>query len=941
MKRISKRIIALGMSALMAAGTVQPVSAAGTEAIAKEAGDIKIDPTIEYQTLEGWGTTLAWFANITGGWTQDFNSNGRADREDLAELLFSPEYLNLNIVRYNIGGGENPEHDHMKRVEGKVPGWKTSEDSALDPTADANQIWFLEKANEYRDDIINQVFSNSPPYYMTKSECATGNEIRSQNNLKEDCYDDFAEYLAEVTAWLDKDLKDKYGTGIDYIDPLNEPASDYWGAGSTKQEGCHFDPGESQTNILLETASALKAKGLNDVNLTGSDEFGVSQAVNSFNQLSLEAKKALATISTHTYNSSNREVLSDLAASYDKGLWMSEICMGDKPHNPESMSATSSTDFSTSIMNDLNQMQMTAWVDWQIIDSEYECLHTNENWGLIHAVFEEDGPVPDYHTKLVDAQGQKLDGVPDQGEWHISKQFYTMMQYSKFLKAGYTVIEIGDANMTAALSPNRDELVIVASNSGATPVQKYVDLSNLQNIEEIEAYRTSDEENCESINVSVSSNDELSVSSPAASVTTFVIKGKGSLVDGLNYTKRINSGVVSTSDTLAVGAGSVNKFAYTGSGWSRLTSQGTSYKSDSQATGVDGDSVTFTFNSNRAVLMGTMGTSGGFLEYSIDGGTPVTVDTYADETLYNQVLVDTGELASGNHTITVTLASGGSIAIDEAIIYEEHEPVVLESLRITEPGKKTYKLGDSLDLTGMVVTAVYSNGSTEVVTADSVTGFDSKTAGTKTITVAYQGVTARFTVTVNEAVIDPVKNPTGVKAVSAGYNSIKLTWNKVAAASGYDIYRSTSKNGTYSKIKTVSGSAVSYTDSNLTVGKIYYYKIKAYKTVSGKQYDSEFSAVANAKPILAVPKVTLRKAGKKGIKATWKKVTGASGYEVKYSTKKSSGYKTPKLKKPGKLSFKKTGLKKGKTYYVRVRAYRKVSGKKVFGSWSVIKQVKL
>jgi len=41
------------------------------------------------------------------------------------------------------------------------------------------------------------------------------------------------------------------------------------------------------------------------------------------------------------------------------------------------------------------------------------------------------------------------------------------------------------------------------------------------------------------------------------------------------------------------------------------------------------------------------------------------------------------------------------------------------------------------------------------------------------------------------------------------------------------------------------------------------------------------------------------------------------------------------------LSFKKTGLKKGKTYYVRVRAYRKVSGKKVFGSWSVIKQVKL
>lgn len=51
----------------------------------------------------------------------------------------------------------------------------------------------MEQANEYRKDekdIINEVFSNSPPYYMTKSGTSTGG-WNAENNLKEECYDDF------------------------------------------------------------------------------------------------------------------------------------------------------------------------------------------------------------------------------------------------------------------------------------------------------------------------------------------------------------------------------------------------------------------------------------------------------------------------------------------------------------------------------------------------------------------------------------------------------------------------------------------------------------------------------------------------------------------------------------------------------------------------------
>ncbi|MDR2702430.1 MAG: bacterial Ig-like domain-containing protein [Spirochaetaceae bacterium] len=72
------------------------------------------------------------------------------------------------------------------------------------------------------------------------------------------------------------------------------------------------------------------------------------------------------------------------------------------------------------------------------------------------------------------------------------------------------------------------------------------------------------------------------------------------------------------------------------------------------------------------------------------------------------------------------------------------------SITITPPTKTTYNIGDTLDLTGIVVTATYSDSTTETVSvnAANVSGFDSSTAGSKTLTVTYQGKTATFTVTV-------------------------------------------------------------------------------------------------------------------------------------------------------------------------------------------------
>ena len=76
--------------------------------------------------------------------------------------------------------------------------------------------------------------------------------------------------------------------------------------------------------------------------------------------------------------------------------------------------------------------------------------------------------------------------------------------------------------------------------------------------------------------------------------------------------------------------------------------------------------------------------------------------------------------------------------------------VALESIKVTEPDKTEYVEGEELDLTGMTVTAVYSDGREVPVDLKDVKvdGYDKDQVGTQTITVTYEGKEAAFTVTV-------------------------------------------------------------------------------------------------------------------------------------------------------------------------------------------------
>lgn len=165
-------------------------------------------------------------------------------------------------------------------------------------------------------------------------------------------------------------------------------------------------------------------------------------------------------------------------------------------------------------------------------------------------------------------------------------------------------------------------------------------------------------------------------------------------------------------------------------------------------------------------------------------------------------------------------------------------------------------------------------------------------------------------------------------------SSIKMSWKKVAGAQGYEIHRAASKKGKYKKVSATKGT--SYKNSRLKPGKKYYYKVRAYKTVNGNKIYGKFSsAVAmDTKPL--APVITVKKAGKK-IKVTWKKVTGATNYEVYMSYKKSGKYKKVKTIKSKVQTYSKTKPEKVKKCFFKVRAYKLVKNKRIYSNWSKVK----
>lgn len=454
--------------------------------------------------FQGWGTSLCWWANRVG--------YSPALTEKSARLFFSKEGLNLNIMRYNIGGGDDPTHKHITRTDSIVPGWleydKCTNDYTYNYTADINQLNVLKAAYNANENAYVEVFSNSPPYFMTKSGCSSGGENPNENNLRDDCYESFAQYLADVTEYINNTLKIK----VNSISPMNEPNTDYWRYLSEKQEGCHFDSGNSQNKIILETAKAIKSKGLDDIEIVGSDETSTDKAIIAYESYTDEVKAVLNRISTHSYGTERIKELGELMKKDGRNLWMSESDWGDTAgENAGEMGA--GLWLTKKIISDINALSPSAWVLWLVIDfhKSRDGYCGNKDFGI-----------PDKNTVF---WGLAF-ADHDTEEILLTQKYYCMGQFSRYINVGDTIQHIDEDALCAT---NKKEIKLVLVNDKQAEMPLKIDLTDTKrHIHHVKTIRTSgsvaDGECWNELPTEAINNLTFETTLKGNSVTTFIFK---------------------------------------------------------------------------------------------------------------------------------------------------------------------------------------------------------------------------------------------------------------------------------------------------------------------------------------------------------------------------------------------------------------------------------
>ena len=458
--------------------------------------------------FEGWGTSLCWWANRLGASEKLI--------KDSARLFFSEEGLGLNIMRYNIGGGDDPTHNHIRRTDSEMPGWwrydEEKKEFVFNSDTDENQLSMLKECYKASgNDAYVEAFSNSPPYYMTVSGCSSGSRNAIANNLKKSQIRPFAEYLADACDYIQKNHNIK----IKSLAAMNEPFTNYWRAFSEKQEGCHISPGKMQSDVLIAVAKALVDKNLTDITVTATDETNTTLQLIAIKRLSKEALSVVGRISTHTYSKATPKV-GKLARETGKNIWMSETDWSSiSGENPGEMGPA--LWLSEKIIEDMNTIKPSAWVIWQIVASYISRVPDSKGrLDMLH--------IPDLNQGYWGTAFADM----DKKEIYLTQKYYAFGQFSRYIRPRMTIVHTDKASL-GAYDKDADRLVLVCVNTKANDEEIKVDFKEFLKCQcKITPIRTSgsvtDGEHWKELGSFTAQDGKFTFILKGNSVTTFIIE---------------------------------------------------------------------------------------------------------------------------------------------------------------------------------------------------------------------------------------------------------------------------------------------------------------------------------------------------------------------------------------------------------------------------------
>lgn len=313
--------------------------------------------------------------------------------------------------------------------------------------------------------------------------------------------------------------------------------------------------------------------------------------------------------------------------------------------------------------------------------------------------------------------------------------------------------------------------------------------------------------------------------------------------------------------------------------------------------------------------------------------------------------------AKGVDCLYLQLDSGEKELFDsnnEAYLYVGKDLMApLERISASK-GKNVYGINEKLDLSDLKVTATYGDGISKVVTGydTNVNEIDMATPGEKKLTIMYEEnftvrtVSIPITVTKQEAK-PPVSSTTGDEGTPISGKTVKRSQNIIAKSFvktyGNKPFYLRAKAKTKLTYKSTNGKVATVNSAGRVTIKDTGRTTITITALADKNYNGAFKNITvTVKP----KKTTLKKAKptQKGtLKLTWKRDKKATGYQAIIATdkkfKKNKKTVTIKTNKTVSKTFKK--LKSKKTYFAKVRAYKQIGKKKVYGAYSKVKKAKI
>ncbi len=288
-------------------------------------------------------------------------------------------------------------------------------------------------------------------------------------------------------------------------------------------------------------------------------------------------------------------------------------------------------------------------------------------------------------------------------------------------------------------------------------------------------------------------------------------------------------------------------------------------------------------------------------------------------------------------TKTVIITSGNSSASFNVVVRDSisKAKINLSKTQYTYTGKAIKP----------TVNVIASNGKILKLNTDYTVSYSANTnPGLASVTIKGKGY---YTGSVKKTFTIIPMQTKGLKVSTRKTTSLKLAWTKQSGVTGYVLQKYDSKNKKWKNYKTITSNTNSVSVTKLSAAATYKFRVRSYKTISGKKYYGAYSSVLTT--VTTPNQVKSVKAGFKinnkkhtaYCRTTWKKQKNVSGYQLNlgqedYDTGKIKYYDTITVKGAGKSSyqFKFPYASDQGPDYIRVRSYKKVNGKNYYGAWS-------